>query len=173
MNKLIKRGVVLALVLGLLLSLSACAGQSGGGTESTAAATEAVTDTATEPTEAEETTSAEAEVPSETAAEETAAELYGKPWIDSLVTGNIPEEAPDVKDDLFLHYNFEELKAHQGEMYSILTASTNNVRNYVSDKLEAGTLAASESSTYSDAELTQMNIFYEQAFYLSGTDAVP
>jgi hypothetical protein len=30
------------------------------------------------------------------------AELFGKPWIDSVVTGNLPKEAPEAKDDLAL-----------------------------------------------------------------------
>jgi len=134
--KMLRRSILAGvLALILLASLCACAGGSGGGTEGTAAA------------------------------EEVSAELYGSPRIDSLVSGNLPGEAPDAKDDLFLHYNYDEIKAHQGEYYSMMVANTNCVQDYVSDKMEEGTLAASEGSTYSAAELAQLKILYDQ-----GTD---
>ena len=49
------------------------------------------------------------------AEEQTA--LFGSPWINSMIIGNLPEEAPSVKDDLYLGMNYSELAAHQEEVY--------------------------------------------------------
>ena len=91
------------------------------------------------------------------------AELFGKPWIDSVVTGNLPKEAPEAKDDLYLHYNYDELAAHQGEYYLPVLAAMNVIRNYFSEAMEAGKLTDAGDSILTDEELQQLSIFYSQA----------
>ena len=135
MNRLFRRPIAFLLAMIMLLALSACGSKPSGGES---ASNEPVSD-----------------VP--------AAELAGFPWINSLLTGNIPVEAPDVKDDLFLHYNFDEISKHQGEYYSMMVTHQTDVADYVSAKLASGELKASENSSYADAELEQLNILYKQA----------
>ena len=43
-------------------------------------------------------------------AEETA-ELFGSPWVNSMVTGNLPETAPEEKDDFYAAVNYDFLAA--------------------------------------------------------------
>nr|MCR5082122.1 hypothetical protein [Parasporobacterium sp.] len=43
--------------------------------------------------------------------------LEGKPWLTSTVSGNLCDKAPDIKDDLFTHVNFDFIKENQGANY--------------------------------------------------------
>ena len=47
---------------------------------------------------------------------EEPAELFGSPWVNSMVTGNLPEPAPDLKDDFYTAVNYDVLAANQGGM---------------------------------------------------------
>ena len=40
---------------------------------------------------------------------EEPAELYGSPWVNSIVIGNLPQAAPEAKDDLFTSVNYDAL----------------------------------------------------------------
>ena len=45
-------------------------------------------------------------------------EPYGKPWVNTTESGNLPEKATEAADDLNLYYNFGILKEHQdGSIY--------------------------------------------------------
>lgn len=89
--------------------------------------------------------------------------LTGTPWITSSLTGNLPASAPDAKDDLFLHYNYDEIAAHQGEFYASATANAAAVTDYISAAIENGTLKAPENGKYTENEIKQLQIFYRQA----------
>lgn len=88
--------------------------------------------------------------------------LVGVPWVDSIISGNLPEAAPEAKDDLYLHYNYDEMQAHQGEMYNLMLTHQTILADIVAAAIEEGTLTAAEGK-YSEAELKQLNIFYQQA----------
>ncbi len=45
----------------------------------------------------------------ETLPVEEQAELFGFPWINSMVTGNLPETAPELKDDFYAAVNYDVL----------------------------------------------------------------
>ena len=156
MNRLFKKIMAAMLASAMLFALCACAAKPAPTETTTAAAVETVSESNTEVTEAPAETGETGTAPVEN-------ELAGSPWVDSLLTGNLPEEAPEAKDDLFLHYNFDILMAHQGEMYSELLSHPSEVQDYVSSVLGAGALKASEGGTYTDAELAQLNILFEQA----------
>ena len=47
---------------------------------------------------------------------EEKAELFGSPWVNSIVIGNLPEHAPDLKDDFYTAVNYDVLAANQGGM---------------------------------------------------------
>lgn len=40
-------------------------------------------------------------------------ELFGSPWINSTVIGNVLQEKPEAKDDLFQSANYETILKHQ------------------------------------------------------------
>ncbi len=41
------------------------------------------------------------------------AELFGKPWYNITVIGNLPDGAAEAADDLYSHYNYDFAAAHQ------------------------------------------------------------
>lgn len=51
-------------------------------------------------------------------------ELFGSPWINSAVIGNVLPEKPDVKDDLYQSVNYETILEHQELYIPMLTAGT-------------------------------------------------
>ncbi len=89
--------------------------------------------------------------------------LYGSPWVTSMATGNLPQEAPEAKDDLYLYYNYDEIAAHQGQMYTPLTENMNVIRDYLSEFMKSGNLSGAADGSYTNAELEQLAIFYQQA----------
>ena len=156
MSKSLKRSIAVLLAVIMLLALCACGKQPAGSeTTSQAAVTEAVT--------AQEASSETVEAAEESSEPEATTEVQGSPWVTSILTGNLPLETPDAKDDLFLHYNYDDISAHQGELYTPLTLHTDDVPNYVVDALVSGELKAEEGSGYTEAELAQLNILYQQA----------
>lgn len=84
-----------------------------------------------------------------------AAELFGKPWVMSQVSGNLPTAQPEAKDDLYTHYNYGYMSEHQGEDVTYITSSSDEVKN--------ATVAAIEDGSRTDHDLEQMRIFYNQA----------
>ena len=145
-----KRKTCLTLALALTLSIPNCVSAASGETVYSVSAEAQATE-------------GKAEAGGEAAQGSEVAELFGKPWIDSVVTGNLPKEAPEAKDDLYLHYNYDELAAHQGEYYLPVLAAMNVIRNSFSEAMEAGKLTDAGDSILTDEELQQLSIFYSQA----------
>lgn len=82
--------------------------------------------------------------------------LYGKPWVSSMLAGNLPESPLAAKDDLYTRYAYDYLERHQDESFSTLLDDAK------------GELRSSVSSVIKDVgitgdELSQLRIFYAQA----------
>ena len=108
----------LVFALALALALSACNGgaaSSASSSEGSAEAPESSAAAAESSAEAPEA-SAEASEGDADASAEATGELAGKPWVTSILQGNLPAEQPEVKDDLYAHYNYDYLAAHQTEI---------------------------------------------------------
>lgn len=89
-------------------------------------------------------------------AEEPAA-LFGSPWINSMVIGNLPETAPEIKDDLYASVNYDALaEANQaGSLYMpIQTAMA---------ELPSAVIPIVMDEHFTGDEITQLRIFWEQA----------
>ena len=82
-------------------------------------------------------------------------ELMGKPWIDSELLGNLPAAAPEVKDDVYLHYNYDFLSKHQDDSFSYFSSRNNELKDAVTKVIN------DKSKTGHDME--QLRIFYDQA----------
>ena len=41
------------------------------------------------------------------------AELFGRPWYNISIIGNLPDSAADAADDLYSYYNYDFVAAHQ------------------------------------------------------------
>ena len=131
--KYLRKTVALISVLMLSLVLVACGTSNGGsaapsndGTSSTTEATEATKD-----------------------------ELFGHPWVTSILSGNLPPEQPEVKDDLYAHYNYEYLSAHQGGENSAFD-------DYATEMQDAVTAIIKDKSK-TGHDLEQLRILYDQA----------
>ena len=83
-------------------------------------------------------------------------ELAGKPWVTSVLQGNLPVEQPEAKNDLYTHYAYDYLAAHQAEMGgSAMTDHANELKDSVISAI------GDESKTGHDLE--QLRLFYNQA----------
>ena len=82
-------------------------------------------------------------------------ELAGKPWVTSIIQGNLPAEAPAAKDDLYTHDNYEYLSTHQ-------TQAGSRMADHAAE-LQTTNLAAIKDTSKSGHDLDQLRIFYEQA----------
>jgi hypothetical protein len=47
-------------------------------------------------------------------------EPAGKPWVTSILQGNLPAERPEAKDDLYTHYAYDYLAAHQEQPSTLM-----------------------------------------------------
>ena len=83
------------------------------------------------------------------------AELFGSPWINSNVAGNLPDEAPSPRDDLYLSVNYDGLKAHQEEMAYIPLNS--------SSQLKPAILEMIHDESFTAPGMDQLRIFWNQA----------
>lgn len=83
------------------------------------------------------------------------AELFGKPWLVSILDGNIPEAAPDAKDDLYLALNYDLISEHQGKDWMNATAYTGELKEKTADAIA--------KKDDSDSEATQYRILHDQA----------
>ncbi len=92
---------------------------------------------------------------SDASSEAQQAELFGKPWLVSIVEGNIPGAAPDAKDDLYLSLNYDSIAEHQGETWINATSH--------SGELKAKTIDAIGKKDGSDPEAAQFHILHDQA----------
>ena len=80
--------------------------------------------------------------------------LFGSPWINSMIIGNFPDETPSVKDDLYLSMNYEELAAHQEEVY-IPAITSSQLRPSVTDLIH--------DESFNAPGMDSLRIFWEQA----------
>lgn len=83
------------------------------------------------------------------------AELFGKPWYNITVIGNLPDSAAEAKDDLYSYYNYDFIAAHQDAAVNAIMGGTTDIQEAVKDAL------ADES--LKDPAVEQLRIFYEQA----------
>ncbi len=82
-------------------------------------------------------------------------ELAGKPWVTSIMQGNLPAEKPEAKDDLYTHYAYDYLAAHQEQPGS-------RVDEYTAE-LQSTNLASIKDTSKSNHDLDQLRIFFNQA----------
>lgn len=90
-----------------------------------------------------------------------ATELAGKPWLTSILQGNLPAEQPAAKDDLYTHYAWDYLQQHQEQPATNMIAHGTDLQTTVVDVI------SDESKTSHD--LDQLRLFYNQA---ADTEAV-
>ncbi len=82
--------------------------------------------------------------------------LVGKPWVTSVLQGNLPPEVPEAKNDLYTNAAYDYLAAHQMEMGgNAMTDHANELRDSVLSVI------ADESKT--GHALEQLRLFYNQA----------
>ena len=137
----IKELTIMALALALAAVLVACGG-SGGSSASSSASSESASASAS-------------------ASSAASAELYGNPWTTSVVQGNLPAEQPEAKDDLYTHYAYDYLAAHQAQ-------PTSAMQEYAAE-LQVVNLSVIGDSSKTSHDLDQLRIFFEQA---SDTEAI-
>lgn len=135
-----KKIALLVFSLILALVLAACSQSSEGSTSASASASGA---------------SASASSDGASASSAATNELVGSPWVTSVLSGNLPAEQPEAKDDLYTHYNYAYLAAHQGEDVSMMG-------DYASD-LQAAITAIVKNESKAGHDLDQLRIFYNQA----------
>ena len=132
--KRIKRVVSVAFVVMLAFVLAACGGNAGGSASSSAAGADASAGTS--------------------AAQSS--ELGGKPWTTTVVAGNLPASRPEAKDDMYTHYAYDYITAHQEG------AGGNAVEDHGSEFRDAVT-AVIEDNSKTGHDLEQLRILYSQA----------
>ena len=153
--KRMTRIAMLVFAFAMALTLVACGGSEGGSASSAASSADASASSAASESENASEASASDEAASEGSGESAAAELYGKPWVTSIVQGNLPAEAPEVTDDLYTHYAYDYLAAHQVQPS---TAMLDNAA-----ELQTANLAVIKDSSKTGHDLDQLRIFFEQA----------
>ncbi len=84
---------------------------------------------------------------------ESSAPIFGTPWVNSNVMGNLPAESPEAKDDFYLNSNYFLLSSYQQEGYDQMTAPNNDVQDVVMKFIE------SEEDLGSD--VAQLRILFE------------
>ena len=83
------------------------------------------------------------------------AELFGTPWITSIIAGNLPAEAPSPRDDLYLSVNYDSLMAHQEEMLYLPMS--------MSEQLQPAVLELIHNESFTAPGMDQLRIFWQQA----------
>ena len=145
--KAITRITALVFTLAMTLVLASCAGDAGSSASASAESGSANYSAASA------ATSDGGAVASESS--EATGELAGKPWVTSILQGNLPSEQPEAKDDLYTHYSYEYLSTHQGQPSSaILDHAT---------ELQTTNLAVIKDNSKSSHDLDQLRIFFNQA----------
>jgi putative endopeptidase len=82
-------------------------------------------------------------------------ELAGKPWVTSIIQGNLPTERPEAKDDLYTHYAYDYLAAHQEQPGSL-------IEEYATE-LQTTNIAVIKDASKSNHDLDQLRILFNQA----------
>ena len=83
------------------------------------------------------------------------AELFGKPWYNITVIGNLPDSAAEAKDDLYSYYNYDFIAAHQDAAVNVVMGGATDIQDAVKEALADDSLK--------DPAVEQLRIFYEQA----------
>ena len=81
-------------------------------------------------------------------------ELFGSPWINSAVIGNVLPEKPEAKDDLFQSVNYEAILEHQELYIPMLNAGT---------ALQTTVLGMIAEADVTDPEMKALQTMYLQA----------
>lgn len=84
-----------------------------------------------------------------------AGEPVGSPWVTSVLSGNLPAERPEAKDDLYTHYNYDYLAANQGLMTSTIDESTGELQVSITEIIK--------DASRTGHDLDQLRLFYNQA----------
>ena len=171
--KLFKRITALVVVLAMTVVFAACGSGTSEGSSAnsdSAAASSRVSGEGSSEAESDagESSSADSEIVAESssavgdaanesaaASSEEPAELAGKPWVTSIIQGNLPEEQPSVKDDMFTHYNYDYLVDHQ-EVPGTIS------QDYASE-LQISNIELIKDSSKTNHDLEQLRIFFAQA----------
>ena len=130
--------VLVSLLLAFSLIFSGCGtSAAGSGSSSTAAGS---------------STAASASPTSTAAAGST---LYGKPWVTSVLIGNLPPTRPDIKDDVYTHFSYDYLTRHQERTSLRYTEGNSDIQNTL--------LEVINDKSYTGDGIDQMRILFEQA----------
>ena len=149
------------LILSLAFGLTACKENQDATTES--GQTENVSTESGQKSQSTEKGSTESASAESGSTESGQAELYGSPWIDGIVTGNLPAEKPEAKDNLYLHYNYDLIAEHQGQQYVPVMEKMAEIKTYFAQYMASGNLTDAKDGSYKKAELEQLSILYQQA----------
>lgn len=109
-------------------------------------------------------TSSSTDTPAEGAAASTEAQtagLVGKPWVTSILQGNLPPEAPEAKDDLYTHYAYDYLTQHQVSSNPMMPDSA-AMTDHMSE-FKDGAMSVIKDGSKQSPELEQLRILYDQA----------
>ena len=148
-----KKITALIFALVMALALVSCGGNTGSSANSSGNGSSA---SASESSASASASEAVSESSASTSASSAATgELAGKPWVTSIIQGNLPAEAPSIKDDLYTHANYEYLAAHQ-------TQPSLAMKDYAAE-LQTTNLAAIKDTSKSSHDLDQLRIFFNQA----------
>ncbi len=161
-KKAVKTQLSFFLILIMMFDLTACGLSRKPAPESSIVAGDMTGEASTEESGALSSEVSEAEE----ASDNPQTELSGAPWTSSILTGTLPEQAPEAKDDLYLHYNYDKLAAHQGEYYMLIAKNQTTIQEYLNEFMKAGKLTGDENGSYTETELEQLSIFYQQAYDL-------
>ena len=126
------------LILSLAFGLTACKENQDATTES--GQTENVSTESGQKSQSTEKGSTESASAESGSTESGQAELYGSPWIDGIVTGNLPAEKPEAKDNLYLHYNYDVIAEHQGQQYVPVMEKMAEIKTYFAQYMASGNL---------------------------------
>lgn len=85
-------------------------------------------------------------------------ELYGSPWVNSTVIGNLPPTAPEVKDDLYTNVNYDALAEANASGDIYIPMALDGL-----DELQSAVTAMVTDEGLTGDELTQLRLFWEQA----------
>lgn len=69
---------------------------------------------------------------------ESAAPVFGTPWVNSNVIGNLPAESPEAKDDFYLNTNYFAIANSQENGYDRMTAVNSEVQDVIMRLIESG-----------------------------------
>lgn len=83
------------------------------------------------------------------------AKLFGSPWYNITIIGNLPDSAADAADDLYSYYNYDFAAAHQDAAANAIMGGDAEILAVMKDAMADASLE--------DPGVEQLRIFYEQA----------